>query len=280
VRCYLEPFHRAETEQYVRAQVDAAAGGPNSCFAPEAAVAVHQATEGVPRLVNQLCDHALLLAYADGSRAIDTAAVETAWADLQQLPAPWTGDAADHGPRNVIEFGGLDDDAISGEERGATKAASLELLSEDEDESTIDELQRTLDELQEPSVSAGNAELFHPLETIGPEADLALDEPRGPFAEPFSEEEEIVQPYRETAAPERAESRKSPAADVRRTPSLSTAATRRERPCAQGDGTWPGSDLIVFDDEAESPEPEVTPPTVVGRSSQYRHLFAKLRQGC
>ena len=71
---------------------------------------VHKATDGVPRLINQVCDHVLLLAYAAGIRRIEPAHVEEAWADLQQLPTPWNAPAA-RPPTgdSVIEFGGLDD---------------------------------------------------------------------------------------------------------------------------------------------------------------------------
>ena len=58
---------------------------------------VHKATDGVPRLINQVCDHVLLLAYAAGIRRIEPAHVEEAWADLQQLPTPWNAPAAPTG---------------------------------------------------------------------------------------------------------------------------------------------------------------------------------------
>ena len=51
-----------------------------------------QATGGVPRLIKQVCDHALLLAYAEGATRIDSAGIQEAWADLQQLPTPWNDD--------------------------------------------------------------------------------------------------------------------------------------------------------------------------------------------
>ena len=51
-----------------------------------------QATGGVPRLINQVCDHVLLLAYVAGRKTIEPANIEEAWADLQQLPTPWNGE--------------------------------------------------------------------------------------------------------------------------------------------------------------------------------------------
>ena len=70
---------------------------------------VHKATGGVPRLINQVCDHVLLLAYAAGVHRIEPAHVEEAWADLQQLPTPWNEPATVARGSNVVEFGGLDD---------------------------------------------------------------------------------------------------------------------------------------------------------------------------
>jgi len=86
-RCYLEAMGHAETRDYVRCQVERVGGDGAALFPDGACEAVFQATDGVPRLVNQLCDHALLLAYAGGFSPIEAAVIEEAWADLQQLPS-------------------------------------------------------------------------------------------------------------------------------------------------------------------------------------------------
>lgn len=108
-RCYLENMSRHETQQYIQTRVGYAGGNGPALFPEAACAAVHRATDGVARLVNQVCDHALLLAAARGCQTIDQALVEEAWADLQQLPAPWNEDAAPVAGAN-IEFGALDDD--------------------------------------------------------------------------------------------------------------------------------------------------------------------------
>ena len=46
---------REETAQFVRAQIAAASVSPESVFAPETYDAVFDATDGVARLVNQVC---------------------------------------------------------------------------------------------------------------------------------------------------------------------------------------------------------------------------------
>ena len=109
VRAYLQPFTKPQTEGFVRHQIALAGGDPHRIFSPDALEAVHRASGGIPRLVNQICDHALFLAFAYGREGIDWQLVEEAWADLQQLPGPWNDSAARTTRPSIIEFGSLDD---------------------------------------------------------------------------------------------------------------------------------------------------------------------------
>jgi general secretion pathway protein A len=47
---------------------------------------VHRYSGGIPRVVNQLCDRALLAGHAAGTRRIDEGLVATAAAELQLEP--------------------------------------------------------------------------------------------------------------------------------------------------------------------------------------------------
>lgn len=109
-RCYLELLNRTETFEYVRAQIAFCGGDPLAIFTDSALEAIFRATDGVPRLINQVCDHALVLAFARGQRPLTDADVEAAWADLQQLPTPWTQSSGESTADNVIQFGQLEDD--------------------------------------------------------------------------------------------------------------------------------------------------------------------------
>ena len=60
-RCYLEAFNRTETQDYIQSQINVAGGCGGQVFPEAACQNVFQATGGVPRLINQVCDHALLL---------------------------------------------------------------------------------------------------------------------------------------------------------------------------------------------------------------------------
>ncbi len=114
-RCYLHAMSRQETADYVRFQIHAVRGNADDIFTADALSAVYQATDGVARLVNQICDHALLLACEAGSERLDAAGIEEAWADLQRLPMPWAATSAAVArdtPAGVIEFGQLDDDDL------------------------------------------------------------------------------------------------------------------------------------------------------------------------
>ena len=194
-RCYLEPLTRAEAQQYIQRQLSQAGGADEPIFSTEACRAVHQATDGVPRLVNQLCDHAMLLAFSDGQQRIHTACVEEAWADLQQLPTPYfSGQETATGA--VVEFGGLDDEPRDAVEAGSSSAieddsdlpipslrvAQLPDGLEGEPEQQLDRIEESLTELDED---------FRPAGSIGPELELVFDGANDPFSESFEEEEVI-----------------------------------------------------------------------------------------
>jgi len=88
VRAYLEPLDHAETVAYLRSQCAAASMNWDATFAPGCDDAVFTITDGVPRLINQLCDHALVRAQEQGRSRIATGDIEEAWRQIQQLPSP------------------------------------------------------------------------------------------------------------------------------------------------------------------------------------------------
>jgi len=70
IRCALAPFNLEQTAQYIRYRLTVA-GGEASMFARDATMMIHQASRGIPRAINDLCDSALLLARLDGLAGID-----------------------------------------------------------------------------------------------------------------------------------------------------------------------------------------------------------------
>ncbi|MGH0035845.1 MAG: AAA family ATPase [Myxococcota bacterium] len=78
VRWGLGPLSAGETREYVRHRMRIAAAGECDVFDDAALAEVHRRTRGVPRLVNVLCDRALLAGYAEGLRRIGVDVVRAA----------------------------------------------------------------------------------------------------------------------------------------------------------------------------------------------------------
>ena len=87
LRYRLGPLGEAATEQYVRHRLSLAGAGQPP-FGPEAIAQVHRYARGTPRLINTLCDNALLEAYLAGSREVGADLVERVALDLGLEPLP------------------------------------------------------------------------------------------------------------------------------------------------------------------------------------------------
>jgi general secretion pathway protein A len=72
---HLRPLDAHETRAYIRHRLEVAGGEP-SLFVADAIALIHARTGGVPRLLNQLCDFALVYAFADGRQSIDADLIE------------------------------------------------------------------------------------------------------------------------------------------------------------------------------------------------------------
>jgi len=74
IRCALAPLNPEQTALYVRYRLTVA-GGDAELFSRDAVTLIHQASRGVPRAINDLCDGAMLLGRLDGLAGIDAAIV-------------------------------------------------------------------------------------------------------------------------------------------------------------------------------------------------------------
>lgn len=66
----VEPLDESETAEYVRHRLRVAGGDPR-IFHKNALRLIHRNSGGIPRIINTLCDQALVYGYADGKRQID-----------------------------------------------------------------------------------------------------------------------------------------------------------------------------------------------------------------
>lgn len=213
-RCYLAPFGREETLQYVRSQVAAVGMKPERLFAADALEAIYAATGGVPRVVNQLGDQLWWTAEETGCRPLDATLVQQAWSDLQQLPAPWNHDGAKAKNAavgsSVIEFGELDDAAFGYESPAdnddaddempasipiASGRSGRQILEVDPLDVTLDAAEYLLDGFDHfAEFGALELRAADPPEPA-PSEEPAQPAASNPFAEPFEEEEIVLDPY-------------------------------------------------------------------------------------
>lgn len=70
VRCRLDPLTEEDTANYMTHRLQAA-GRKEPLFSADAVRAIHQLSKGYPRLINIICDHALLYGYSVNRQAID-----------------------------------------------------------------------------------------------------------------------------------------------------------------------------------------------------------------
>ena len=71
IRCLLKPLNREEVEAYITHRLWVARGSTSLTFTPKAIDTVHAISSGVPRMINLLCDRALMLGCEARSEKID-----------------------------------------------------------------------------------------------------------------------------------------------------------------------------------------------------------------
>jgi general secretion pathway protein A len=86
----LAPLSADETAEYIARRLEVA-GAEQPLFAPECIPMVVRYTAGIPRLINILCDTALMSAFTDGAAHVNVALMQSAVAELDWLPQTSTG---------------------------------------------------------------------------------------------------------------------------------------------------------------------------------------------
>jgi len=88
LRCRLQPMAEDEVEQYIVNHFRVAGAHARHPFTPAAIRRIAQYSDGVPRIVNMLCDHSLLIGYANQTRQIDADIVRGAMQYLEDGASP------------------------------------------------------------------------------------------------------------------------------------------------------------------------------------------------
>ena len=87
IKYELRPLTQDEAAAYIVHRLSVAGGGASVLFRPRALEAIHRLSQGIPRVINLLCDRALLAGLAAGTNVIDADIVKTASQSLE-LPQP------------------------------------------------------------------------------------------------------------------------------------------------------------------------------------------------
>ena len=85
----LSPLSQAESLEYLSSNLEFAGADVEEIFNEDALTFLAKAADGVPRCLNHLADHSLLLAYVTERRPITVEVVREALDDLKQLPLHW-----------------------------------------------------------------------------------------------------------------------------------------------------------------------------------------------
>lgn len=83
VRFHLDSFSEKETEGYINFRLLRAGTQRRNLFQPQAVKLIHQITGGNPRLINIVCDHALVNGFAESKDEIDADLIQECVKELQ-----------------------------------------------------------------------------------------------------------------------------------------------------------------------------------------------------
>jgi general secretion pathway protein A len=82
LRCHLQPFDARDTAQYIASRLSRAGMREQTVFSPEVLAEIHRRTQGIPRLINSVCDNLMLTSFAMESRQADLEMIEEVSRDL------------------------------------------------------------------------------------------------------------------------------------------------------------------------------------------------------
>lgn len=310
-RFYLEPLDHDETVAYLRTQMKVAGLQWDTVFERGCDDAVFAATDGVPRLVNQLCDLTLVQAGESGRKRVGPADIQAAWREIQRLPATSLGQvertppgtvpsAIEDGPSGsegtIVEFGAFADEPLDGELDRSAGGAAIDFNAAFDDPATGEDFAAPpaparghVPARPDRGSTAGNP-------WSGPEVELVFDGAEDPFAEYFADAERVVERYL-VRGPDDFSDRRHVAS--REGASLSRQLTPPEVPPAVAEA-WEkpapaaplrspvvervahdedDADMVVIEEDLWMPPAESDRRVVPVRIGDYRRLFARMRRG-
>lgn len=199
VRAYLEPLDHTETILYLRTQTKAAGLEWEKCFESGCDEAVYGAADGVPRLMNQICDQALVAA-TEARRRVRPSDIVAAWQEIQRLPSaalPGHGGMMEApGSSGMAAGRGHEDDAGNAslfEPAGDGGVGVIEFGSLDDGEPSAPRTFADIGAVVGGFGADRGSRAADPWS--GPDVEFVFDASSDPFQEFFEQEERIVERY-------------------------------------------------------------------------------------
>lgn len=96
MRCSTKPLTLEETGKYVASRLAVAGADSRPIFTPEAVQAVYDYARGIPRVINLLCEHGLISAFAEQKRPVPAETIHEVAREFQldvidPIPPPSSG---------------------------------------------------------------------------------------------------------------------------------------------------------------------------------------------
>ncbi|HYC54777.1 MAG TPA: AAA family ATPase [Candidatus Binatia bacterium] len=109
VRATLKPMRADEIRAYVETRLRTAGGQKAELFTSAALMRCWQAAQGIPRVINVICDNAMMIAFAEGKDRITTSLMNAAIRDLegQTQAQAWASTAREWISHPAIRYGAL-----------------------------------------------------------------------------------------------------------------------------------------------------------------------------
>jgi len=314
-RFYLEPLDHAETMLYVRTQMKSAGMEWEAVFERACDDAVSTVTDGVPRLINQVCDMALVHLAEKGGRRVMPGDIARAWREIQRLPAPASlghleeERSSPPSPPEVVESSHWHDGHDAAGERidaGLTRLAgdagivefgSFESAGLEEghgDDTLLEEADAPagwLPRVSHPSVA--ERDLPRPAQPTadpcpwrGPDVELVFDPAADPFADYFADQERtvercVVRGPSDFGGRRHVSSREGATLGSQLHAIIEPAAD--EAPLAAASpvsaDVSDDADMVVIEEDLCEPNGAAGRSVFPVRVGDYRSLFARLRRG-
>jgi len=105
VHYHLEPLDYEDTVRYIKHRLQKAGGQNQELFMPDAIDSIYQHSQGIPRVINVICDTALVFGFAEGAEQITNSIIESVIEERTSGGLSFLEDSESRGGKNFSTEG-------------------------------------------------------------------------------------------------------------------------------------------------------------------------------